>query len=215
MGNRPINRNPFRKRPWRRGGAKRPKRWNAAFQGHEEGYIVPTPMFPMGSPSPALQSIVWGQSDVEPWADEQEVTIDRIIGAIHLHGSTAELGTNPFRMPFLVRLGMLVIEESEVAGNGGVDLVKLDLSQNETWEDFEWMWIHSVVLPGQHGGSQSSVSPTVTPFEYTLEVDIRNRRKVGQSDELALFGQFAPLGSDSYSVVMSLTSDLRCVMMSR
>lgn len=204
--NRPIKRRPWRRPPWRKN--VRPKRWNASSTTILEGTIAASALNPLGAPWPAIFTIVDGQVDVEPWADDQEVTLDRVVGNISLFGSTGEDGI--LAHPVYVRMGMLVHEEAEAQG-GGPQLLELDLAEQETLEDFEWMWLHSVMLPGSH--ARSYTAQGAQAFEYNIPVDIRNRRKIGQSDELLLFAQWATL--PSFSISINCTVDLRSILMSR
>jgi len=173
--------------------------------------MSPYSLYPTGSVQAPVATIVWGQSDVEPWADEQEVTIDRVIGSIHLAGVTGIPIEGTDFAHVLVRIGMLVLEETETA-SVGADVVKLDLGENEVWEDFEWMWLKSVILPGS--AQWRSPDGNLLHFNETIDVDIRNRRKVGQSDELVLFAQWISL-EPSYNLTVGMVTDLRAVMMSR
>lgn len=203
---RPINRRPWRKAPWSRSAA-RPKRWNAAFEGHSVGELTERILADAGvvpNVGP-IATLVSGQVDVEPWADAQEVLLDRTIGRIHLYSSTASDGHS--YAPY-VRLGLIVQEEVEAAGAGGVDEVKLALAEQEVWEDYEWMWMWSGPLDFVWGTS------TNLHWGKTIEFDIGNRRKIGQSDELNLYGQsFRYPAMDAAAV--GLIMDVRTMLVSK
>lgn len=191
MGNRPINRRPWRRKPWGK-RSQRPKRWNAVTLSRTgEGASVPdfvTVSLATAALPPVL-TLVSGQIDVEPWADEQEVLLDRVVGSITL-GATAfwdsgDIISSP--SPF-VKLGLLVNEEiSQEVGS----LPMLDMWDQETMEDYEWMWMWSGYL--EHITTRLLTGTQyLTEYNLKIDIDLRNRRKIGQSDELNLYGSFAP-----------------------
>lgn len=221
--NRPINRRPFRRPPWRK--SSRPKRWNAVTSptNNEGGITTLSPltvplMIAGGQVEPALLQLVSGQVDVEPWADEQEVTIDRIIGQIH-YQVAAQQDPSQFLAPprCLIKAGILVNEEI----TQDISPQALNLFEQETMEDYEWMWLNTTLMKYDETQrfTDTAGDAVVLDAVHTLELDIRNRRKVGQSDELNLYIQAMPLariptGPAELLIVEALV-ELRQVMMSR
>lgn len=212
--NRPINRRPWRKKPWARSKV-RPKRWNAVINGFdsEDPRIEPI-LIPMGpAPTLPIATLVSGQVDVEPWADDQEVTLDRIVGSISLR-ATSFWDSNVVIVPpnCFVQLGLLVNEEVTKDASGQT----IDIFEQESLEDYEWMWLWGGYVEFD---STRFLSGTqyVTDANTRIEVDIRNRRKIGQSDELNLYAQYLMDTSSTGAgiPVLQATWSLRTVLMSR
>lgn len=205
---RPINRRPWRKAPWSR-AKKRPTRWNAVSPGYtpEAGQglnltqIFGVGAVPLVSPSFTLVS---GQVDVEPWADEQEVTLDKIIGRFTFWSTYAvPAGVHP---PYL-KVGILLLEEI----TQDIDPVRLNLYEQETMEDYEWLWLWSGSMDVE------SYSDSTIYARKDLDVYSKNRRKIGQSDELVVYAQTADnftQGGPALANVLGVC-DLRTILMSR
>lgn len=217
MGNRPINRRPFKRPPWRT--KKRPTRWNAVSNGLiEDGFAQATLVpFAYGGSQPAagpLAILVDGQVDVEPWADEQEVTLDRIVGTLIFAGRSQVLSPGFFPPPVLLKLGICLNEE--LTDESPAPLNQKAMFEQESLEDTEWMWLHSVVLEPQYD-TQAADGSRAEHFRYNVPVDIRNRRKIGQKDELALYGMCTILGSYTppWDIQVQSYTDVRCILMSR
>jgi len=212
MGNRPINRRPWRKKPWAK--KVRPTRWNAAINSFSTEFprIEPT-LVPEG-PNPQLPvlTLVSGQVDVEPWADDQEVTLDRTIGTLSLRGSCQWTSTTVVEPPGLyVKLGLLVNEEitADVSGQ------TLNIFEQETLEDYEWMWLWSGYLElVQTRRFLEDEADFVSTYFSRIDIDIRNRRKIGQSDELNLYCMFMK-DTAAGSALVQIISDVRTILMSR
>lgn len=213
MGNRPINRRPFRRRPWAK-GKKRPTRWNASTNSINEDFATLNTQVPLETASgvPPLAIIADGQLDVEPWADDQEVTVDRIVGSLLFWGwSEAALAGHQAPIDVILKLGIVLNEE--LTAEDPAPIVNRRLFDQEDLEDTEWMWLHAVHL-----------TPAVTivnaeglvayRYSYTLPIDLRNRRKIGQRDELALYAAANPTASGFDFSIQSYT-DVRCILMSR
>lgn len=204
---RPINRRPWRKAPWSR-AKKRPTRWNAvtptyvpeAGAGLQVVDVFNVGAVPLVEPSFTLVS---GQVDVEPWADEQEVTLDKIIGRMTFYSAYAiQAGVHPAYL----KVGILLHEEV----TQDVDLPRLNLFEQETWEDYEWLWLWS--------GSMDVESYTDSTFYSRKDVDVytKNRRKIGQSDELVVYAQSADNQTHGPALAtVTAVCDLRTVLMSR
>lgn len=212
MGNRPINRRPWRKKPWAR--KVRPTRWNAATNGATDSVVLNT-LLPanvaagLGGNQP-LYEIVNGQVDVEPWADDQEVTLDRIVGSLLLYGATSrELDVSGYPRPVIAKFGILVVEDS-----GGVGVPSIDLFDQEEFEDYEWLWLHTLVLPWDAYLPNSSENEGYGIVNHTIPLDIRNRRKIGQGDQLVMYGCFAAMAS-GWTVSIQTYLDVRTILMSR
>lgn len=220
MGNRPINRRPWRRKPWRK---SRPTRWNASTNQANDGVILNTSLFittPDGNAP--IAALVDGQVDVEPWADDQEVTVDRIVGSIHLHGyfqSYFPSGTNTLanKVP-LIKLGIVLVEE--ISKDPASAAPTRNLFDQEDLEDTEWMWLWSgfpepwSVRTAAFTTSGAPTANVFSTFAMSIPIDIRNRRKIGQSDVLALYGEYAAPGPEYDISVLSYT-DVRTILMSR
>lgn len=209
MGNRPINRRPWRKKPWSKSKV-RPTRWNAAYAGYspEAGFgLNEVDVFNVGA-VPLVDSVftlVSGQVDVEPWADDQEVTLDKVIGRLTFWAQWDPEGTT-WHPPYL-RVGILLLEEL----TQDIDPVRLNLYEQETWEDYEWVWMWSGSM------ELTAVAEQGEPTLYArkdLDVYTKNRRKIGQSDELVVFAQSAD-GVTAALATVKATCDIRTILMSR
>lgn len=208
---RPIRRAPFPR--WKK-GKRRPTRWNASISNFdaEDSRIEPV-LVPSGpGASLPIATLISGQIDVEPWADDQEVTIDRIIGSITLRSDTLWQTTSSATSPLMyVKMGLIVNEEVTQDSAG----TTIALFEQESLEDYEWLWLW---------GGYISTDPTQRVFPngvdvayqatQRIELDIKNRRKVGQSDELNLYAQFLSDTADNIGLVQCIT-DVRAILMSR
>lgn len=164
-------------------------------------------------PQQPIGTLVSGQVDVEPWADEQEVTLDRVIGSISLR-STAFWDPTVISVPpgVFVQLGLLVNEEvtSDIAGQ------TLAIFEQETLEDYEWMWLWGGYVEFD-STRELTATGFVTDSNTRIEVDIRNRRKIGQSDELNLYATYLMDTPDTGAgiPVVQATWSLRTILMSK
>lgn len=213
--NKPINRRPWRKKPWAK---KRPTRWNAVTNGIDSGIEgtdallneqVPIELENGVAPFTVLVS---GQVDVEPWADEQEVTLDRIVGTLSFHGYSTNTvgGAGTWPVDIMLKCGIVLNEE--VTSENPAPVVMRRLFDQEDLEDTEWMWLWSgklvpVVVLDENG---------IWTYRYVLNIplDIKNRRKIGQQDELTLYCAANPATS-GYDFNVQGYTDLRCILMSR
>lgn len=211
--NRPINRRPWRKKPWSK--KVRPTRWNASTTTVDpetaaaQGYQIPVAL----QPHPPLVTLVSGQIDVEPWADDQEVTLDRTVGTINITGTGFWDSGEVTALPWpIIKFGLLVNEE--ISQETGA-LPQVNLFDQECLEDYEWMWL-ATVMPEFISTRLISGDQFVTNFMLHLELDIRNRRKIGQSDELNLYGSFANdfVTPGSLPGILAFV-DIRTILMSR
>lgn len=195
---------------WKR-GKRRPTRWNASFNSNAAGVLNTYQVLPAGFGALApCATLVSGQVDVEPWADDQEVTLDRVVGKFTM-ASVYDRAAGGAVPPY-VRMGLLVHEEAEIAGPGGLDELELALNEQEVWEDFEWMWMWSGLLVV----GVTSLDGETLQASREVDIDCRVRRKIGQSDELLLFAQYLnfPAGGSVGSNI-ELVADVRCILMSR
>lgn len=221
MGNRPINRRPWRRKPWAKG--KRPTRWNSATNGQVDCLVNNTTVYCNdgdGNPRQPVVVICDGAIDVEPWADAQDVTVDRIVGDIILYGYAVQPAApsayqNSMHSP-IVKLGVLLDQELSGTPPAGLQEVpEHDLWSQEDLEDLPWMWLQSV-MPEQNGFSY--VSPTTGTGFYTfrenIHVDIGVRRKLGGRDALNLYASWSSPAPDFNTQVL-LFADLRCILMSK
>lgn len=213
MGNRPIQRRPWRKKPWAKGANV--TRWNASTGGCNLGLVDWTTVYPCTLDETAekqpIAVIANGQVDVEPWADDQQVVIDRIVGDIHLAGyATYGLNAGPLQLP-LIKLGILM--DKDLSSNAATEEVPThSLWEQEDLEDLSWMWLHSC-FPGNLT-ERAVDAGYVVNFAHSIHVDIGVRRKMGQRDELNLYASWAASTSGFFIQVLSYT-DLRCIMMSK
>lgn len=192
---------------WKR-GKRRPIRWNAAAAGYtpEVGAglnivdVYNVGAIPLVPPSFIL---VDGQVDVEPWADEQEVTLDKVIGRMTFWAQWGLEGIT-VHPPYL-KVGIILLEEI----TQGVDLPEYNLFEQETWEDYEWLWLWSGSMELEYvaeGGTAYA--------RKDLDVLTKNRRKIGQSDQLVVFAQQAD-GVTAALATVKAACDIRTVLMSR
>ena len=211
---RPINRRPWRRNPFRKN--VRPKRWNASStQGAlEVGAVADAYPMPAGWGGPVLPiaTIVSGQIDVEPWADEQEVRLDRVVGDLNcIVVSGWDSNETSYGSPPLIKLALLVNEEVTADASGQT----LDLWDQETMEDYEWMWMWTG-MPEHVTTRLLSGTTFLTTWMFQMHLDLRNRRKIGQSDELNLYGSYRPtLGAGGTYNLPDLYIDLRSVLVSK
>lgn len=209
---------------WKR-GKRRPTRWNAVTNQADDAVLLNTavmPTIPNGNPPIAV--LVDGQIDVEPWADEQEVTLDRIVGNLAFHGyfqSYFPSGTYTLanKVPYL-KVGIVLLEE--LSKDPASNVPTRNLFDQEDLEDTEWMWLWSgfpehFVQANVAAAIPNDGQPTnniFTKFVLNIPVDIRNRRKIGQNDQLALYAEWAS-PSPEYDISVQSYTDVRCILMSR
>lgn len=212
--------NPTRRSPWKRGSpwrkASRPKRWSASSAGVDEpqgifGSVLPNEigLFPNGSPP--LDTIISGEFDVEDWADEQEITVDRVIGDIALSGAVTFAGGASYPCPLYIRLGLIVSED--LSDDPAASDPTRGLFDQTDLQEAEWMWLTQIVPTPVY-----SQSAGVWLYNENIHVDLRNRRKIGQKDVLFLYGAYAIDTADNGRVTVfniREVHNLRCIMMSK
>jgi len=217
---RPINRRPFRRPPWRK--SSRPHRWISLNSGvNAAGADLIAPWFFNGTGATAFPAVTLaaGQIDVEPWADNQEVTVDRVVGDLNFQGFAfgqhSEAPAVVWAPGVIYRLGMLVQEEADATSAPAIDLFN-----DEALEDYEWMWLHEGVPTNWNymmPASQPTIVAGVGFFEH-LHIDLGVRRKLGQTDQLLLYAQAGCLNGpefDSQTVVMTGSHLLRSIFLSK
>lgn len=189
---RPINRRPWRRAPWKKNA--RPFRWISLNAGRT---LVSTGVASVGWLfSPAATGgvqpeivLAAGQTDVEPWADNQEITIDRIVGQVTVSGTAlanfSEVPPALYAPAVEYRLGMLVQEEGDATSAPFINLF-----DDEHLEDFEWMWLYQGVPANWNYQSTSAAEVGSWGFTETIPLDLRVRRKLGQTDSLLLYAQY-------------------------
>lgn len=200
MGNRPINRRPWRRRP----RIKRAVQWFDGLsagsfdrESGDEPFTLPCiiPQLPIICDSFADEGdarshvrTVWAGPTDAAHLDSSNALIERIVGSIEVR---AFVDTNPapFILP-LVRFGLLAVEE--VPPGDAAELQQISLFQNEHIQRYEWMWLHQCALVSQN--------TTVTDAVYGLanvELDVRVRRSLGKQDAVFLYASFVtPVASD-------------------
>lgn len=178
---RPIRRGRFPR--WRR-GRRRPVRWidgNSNILSIAECAVDSVPI--VCTPSDPRELLV-GDLDID-WSDKSEVTISRIVGSITLAGNSGRSATGLLPYGVLVRLGILVTEDTDRVYNA------IDLGDPESLEEFEWMWLHNQILDVRAGHTLPSTETLHETTYANVPVDIRVKRKLGKKDSLLLYGQHA------------------------
>jgi len=201
VGNRPINRNPFRRRPWRK--SRRKVEWfdglSAGSLDREDGgepytlpCIIPTlPLvcdsFEEGTTRSTFRTVWSGPADAEH-IDDSNALIERIVGSIEVR-CYVDINPNPLLLP-LVRFGLLAIEE---AGPGdGTEYEDISLFENEHIQDYEWMWLHQATMWSQPTAITDGING-----QAHIDLDVRVRRKLGRQDAVLLFASFVtPVASN-------------------
>lgn len=221
---RPINRRPFRRPPWRK--SSRPYRWislNSGGASNADGVLSATPwsLLPVASAGqPPNIVLAAGQSDVEPWADNQEIRVDRIVGDLNIRGAVSHTFVSPVDVPLAppmyIRLGLIVQEEGDATTAPFINLFS-----DEHLEDFEWMWLYSSCAQGWNYipyADADLYNRSGIGFQFRIPMDLRVRRKLGQTDTLLLYAQYATeenLSVASTDVVVSGDHVLRSVFVSK
>lgn len=178
MGNKPINRTPFRRKPWAR-RTKRPFRWIDA-NSHQRTPVGDPPCgvdYSSISCIPGFYELLNGDLDLE-WMDATEATIDRLVGDLAINYE--ENWTTSTKPVFpIARFGLLLVEEVETLATW----VPPDLFEAEDLEEYEWMWLQQVNPPVDvwQGGILN-----ILAGNSSYHLDIRNRRKIGPKDHLVL-----------------------------
>lgn len=138
-----------------------------------------------------------GEIDLD-WVDRQEVRIDRLVGTISFSEQAAANGQEP--APTIVRFGILETEDTDRLYQ------TIDLFDNESLEQFEWMWLHQFSF-----NHNSYLFNATNPGTYIrsssadIPLDVRTRRKLGHKDSIVLYTQkrrvsAAPLGATDTSI---------------
>jgi len=196
---RPIRRGkiPFRKgRKWI--SSKRPKRW-AAFTNEvlsepigSEGLnvsLLPNATLATTNGNLPVSTMLDGEFDVAPWADEQEVTIDRIVGTLSVSASVQYAQNLFVGTPGVVRLGIIVHEDKTSS------LVAEDprrkLFEFTDLQEAEWMWLKQLSIPCDFSSFDPTSESFVSEGYSDIDIDIRVRRKLGQKDQLFLYGAYS------------------------
>jgi len=108
-----------------------------------------------------------------------------------------------------VRFGILVREDGNT--------VPLDLFDEQTLEDYEWMWLHQAETSDWISGLGADSSTLVSSWG-SVELDIRNRRRVGFTDSLLLYAGYADATGNTdikLSTFAACVPQLRAVMLGR
>jgi len=163
-------------------------------------------------PQAPLQEIVVGEVDVEPWSDDQEIRIDRIVGNITTEvmlvwAEDPALAVQTLQP--LIRYGLTVVEEG--------DAPALNLWSEDDLAQIEWMWLWQGTTDTGRTASTGG-GDTVSAQWVTQSVDIRNKRKLGFRDKLYLYGQWCwptGLGAEPDVTGVLCVPLLRTIMVGR
>jgi len=215
-------------RPIRRGRLpkfrrpQRPKRWAAsspvlsADDPMDYGLlagVIPSEAALAPAGVPPMDALLSGEFDVENWADEQEVRVDRIVGDIGIVGMVTHSADQPPSV--VVRLGIIVAED--VSDDPTADEPTRSLFDQTDLQEAEWMWLHQHVphfepVFGALGGVIGS------RISYNHHLDLHNRRKIGQKDLLYIYASYTYMsGEESLITVWNvrLVHSLRLIMVSK
>lgn len=218
---RPIRR--FKKRFYGLNN-KRPFRWaaNTPAVEYEVGGppgllagVIPNEIVAGQGGVPPEATLLSGEFDVSPWADAQEVTIDRVVGSIGLVGSIVA-STNPIFPSPVVRLGIIVSEDE--SNDPLADPPTRSLFDLTDLQEAEWMWLHQVTIPWDNVFFTEPSLDWTQKVAIDIPIDLRVRRKLGQKDNLYLYASYATPNSDaliSYTWAVRMVEQLRVGMMSR
>jgi len=180
---RPINRSPFRRKPWAR--TRRPASWHECLSTGAS--LALTPGYPWADLNPptvstsitaehTFRELLGGQSDAL-YLDRETVRIDRIVGDIQFYTSRETGGT--LSRPPVVRLGLIL----EADGDVSTAPDSANLWDSTSLGESKWQYLEEL-------------SPT--PVVYTLEslrvaeyywsthLDVRTKRSLGKRDRLWL-----------------------------
>lgn len=191
---RPIRRAPF---PRFRRRRRRPQRW---IEGNSAISATEFPCTVQGSlvqclPDTPVRVLLDGDADWE-WADRSEVVVDRIVGSLTWR-LFMDNEPGPTVVPFLVRYGVLALEETEDT------YPTIDLFDREAIEEYQWMWIDQFSVSGMNNVQYDDPNDPATAFvltTYDTKLDIATRRKLGKKDRVVLYAQFHYMGGNETNV---------------
>jgi len=212
---RPIRRGkiPF----FRRSRKKRPTRWLGYTQeANGDGNIAALTLPYAGDVEAPILVVVDGDQDVVPWADEQEITIDRVVGSLTtlFHNQLTDPPVSIALLnPPMARYGLLVVENFDTADPPLINLWDLD-----AYEQYEWMWLRDVIREESTTSVLQDGGDTVQYNMTQTQIDLRVRRKLGPKDQLLLYGSVGRPDAPSQSGYMFFGYSipaLRVIAMSR
>lgn len=186
MGNRPINRRPFRRPPWRT-RTKRPVRWiesNSHSSNLDAG--VPWVYYSALQPAGTTQSpriMLWGDDDLD-WMDANEATVERTVGTITLSSVVTVLPGVFLTLP-VVRMGILLCEELDSQNSAAT----IDLWERESVEEHEWLWLNQTG-DWSFNGDYVNGGEARKAYRADVPLDLRVRRTMGKRDALCLYWQW-------------------------
>lgn len=213
-----IRRPNFRK-PFGTKRARRPVRWIDANSSRTDAECRYTDDVISCFPTRG-KDLIYGDLDMD-WSDKTEVTLSRLVGQLSFSASSNFTSVVPLQtqrqapqLNVVLRAGILVREEVGTFLESGV----IDLFDPENIEEFEWMWLKSCHVPWWGDGFHT---PSGLPDEvvtsvysqFTWDLDLRVKRKLGKQDHLVLFRQWA-VGAGPFDVTFQGHTLLRELMMS-
>lgn len=201
MGNRPINRRPFRRPPWRK---RREVRWvdgNSAVVNSATGLLPAASILPVttGEATVNYRELLVGDIDGE-WADSDQVLLERLVGDICIHGrdlvpvtgeGAADIYAAGLQLMPVVRMGLVLIEgvdESVTAPTA------VGMWENDDIADGEFLWTKQLRCASE-AHVQSDVDNMVRIWCEDIHLDVRVKRKLGRRDRLVLIHEFTLVGS--------------------
>jgi len=177
MGNRPINRRPFRRPPWRNKGAKGERGWVSGMTSGLDWNQIPV----RGTATPwagSLVTQVFLIDAAEMLDHEDNMKVVRTIGEIHVVAD----GTQPDDV--MVRVGILETEERTDL-NTGVSTIDYVSPSNLDDVDRSWMWLDTGFVPQR---TTSGADVLILPGKpCRFDVDTKSARRLKANDRLSLF----------------------------
>lgn len=143
-----------------------------------------------GESSSTLREIISGDIDTVV-LDRQEVRIDRIVGDLHFFQHEAGAAALALVAPTVVRVGLIVEEESTRPLGGAITSDEYSLWENDDLQRLEWMYLEQVPLLSSEHVFDSDAVQTYCRRYWATHLDVRVKRKLGKADKLWLVMSYA------------------------